>query len=61
MPTLTEPAAVRVQPSPDTTPATDPACDVCPHPVTSHDAIGLRFCRATRNSAIDRGCVCRHA
>ena len=39
----------------------DPRCDVCPHPLAHHDPIGLRFCRATRNSAIDRGCVCRPA
>jgi hypothetical protein len=37
----------------------DAACDVCPHAVFSHDAIGLRFCRATLNGAITRGCVCR--
>jgi hypothetical protein len=37
----------------------DRGCDVCPHPVDDHDAIGLRFCRATRSSGVDRGCVCR--
>jgi hypothetical protein len=37
----------------------DPRCDVCPHPVADHDAIGLRFCRATRNAGTDRGCACR--
>ena len=40
-------------------PLDDPRCDVCPHALTHHDAIGLRSCRATRASAIDRGCVCR--
>ncbi len=37
----------------------DPRCDVCPHPAPDHDAIALRFCRATLAAAIDRGCVCR--
>jgi len=41
--------------------ADDPMCDVCPHPVVDHDAIGLRFCRATMASDIARGCVCRPA
>jgi hypothetical protein len=36
-----------------------PACDVCPHAMSDHDAIGLRFCRATLNGAITRGCICR--
>jgi hypothetical protein len=35
------------------------ACDVCPHALSGHDAIGLRFCRATLNGAITRGCICR--
>ena len=35
------------------------ACDVCPHPRASHDAIAARFCSATGNGAIARGCVCR--
>ncbi len=39
----------------------DPRCDVCPHPVAAHDAIALRFCRATLAASIDRGCVCRPA
>jgi hypothetical protein len=34
-------------------------CDVCPHPVAGHDAIGLRFCRATLNGGLSRHCVCR--
>jgi hypothetical protein len=60
MPTLA-PTAIRPERSPTTTsPGTaDPACEVCPHPVSQHDAIGLRFCRATKNAALDRGCVCR--
>jgi hypothetical protein len=39
----------------------DPRCDVCPHPVVDHDAIALRFCRATLAAAIPRGCVCQLA
>jgi hypothetical protein len=35
------------------------ACDVCPHPRADHDAIAARFCSATVNGAIARGCVCR--
>lgn len=37
----------------------EPACDVCPHPLASHDPIGLRFCRATTAGATSRGCICR--
>jgi len=39
----------------------DPICDVCPHPFIDHDAIALRFCRATMASATVRSCVCRPA
>jgi hypothetical protein len=65
MPT-TAPTASRTgrhEPSTEATPQSvnDPSCDVCPHPVVHHDAIGLRFCRATLASAIVRGCVCRAA
>ena len=35
------------------------ACDVCPHPRAGHDAIAARFCSATGDSAIARGCVCQ--
>ena len=35
------------------------ACDVCPHPHAVHDAIAARFCSATSNGAIARGCVCQ--
>ncbi len=37
------------------------ACPACPHPVAAHDAISLRFCRATAgraDGAAARGCVC---
>ena len=52
--------AVRPERVPQTTPPSlgDPTCDVCPHPVRQHDPIGRRFCEATGNSALDRGCVC---
>lgn len=38
---------------------TTEACDVCPHPHAGHDAIAARFCLATGNGAIARGCVCQ--
>jgi hypothetical protein len=37
----------------------DVACDACPHPRADHDAIASRFCSATGNGAIARGCACR--
>lgn len=37
----------------------DGACDACQHPSAEHDAIAARFCSATMNGAITRGCVCR--
>ncbi|MGZ4607252.1 MAG: RGCVC family protein [Blastococcus sp.] len=43
----------------DATTQFDAACDVCPHPLAGHDAIGLRYCRATLAGAFTRGCVCR--
>jgi hypothetical protein len=37
----------------------DGACAACPHPLTAHDAISRRFCRATEaQEAATRGCVC---
>jgi len=47
----------------DGTPTRDDAagCGSCPHPLAAHDPIGLRFCRATRDGDITRGCVCRVA
>ena len=41
--------------------ADNPICDMCTHSVADHDAIALRFCRATAAAAIARGCVCRPA
>ena len=40
-------------------PPTDAACGVCSHAHAHHDAIGLRFCRATAAAALTRGCICR--
>lgn len=40
-------------------PAPAPGCGACPHPEAGHDAVGLRWCRATVASALDRTCVCR--
>jgi hypothetical protein len=40
-------------------PVESDACAVCPHPLAAHDAISLRFCRATEaQGAANRGCVC---
>ncbi|WP_408630104.1 RGCVC family protein [Actinomycetospora lemnae] len=36
----------------------DVTCSVCPHPWSDHDALGRRFCTATRVSAWSRGCIC---
>ena len=33
-------------------------CAVCPHPLSAHDPISLRFCRATTSGGATRGCVC---
>ncbi len=38
---------------------TNKVCDVCPHPHADHDAIATRFCSATGDGAIARGCVCQ--
>ena len=42
-----------------TAPAAADTCDACPHPLSGHDAISLRFCRATVAIASSRACVCR--
>ena len=34
-------------------------CSACPHPVARHDALGLRYCRATLTGAGARGCICQ--
>jgi hypothetical protein len=42
-------------------PADAAACAMCPHALAAHDAISLRFCRATQAHATTRGCVCPSA
>jgi hypothetical protein len=42
-------------------PVHDAGCDVCRHSIVDHDAVALRFCRATRSAALVRGCVCQPA
>ena len=34
-------------------------CAACAHLLTDHDAIGSRFCQATVDGDISRGCVCQ--
>lgn len=36
-------------------------CPSCPHRVEDHDAIGLRYCAATLQMTMTRGCVCKGA
>jgi hypothetical protein len=45
----------------DVQPAGEVTCDVCPHRPDDHDAIGKRFCQATLDGALPRGCACRSA
>ncbi|HZG92076.1 MAG TPA: RGCVC family protein [Pseudonocardia sp.] len=33
-------------------------CSVCPHEWGAHDPIGTRYCSATINGGLRRGCVC---
>jgi hypothetical protein len=33
-------------------------CDACGHTQLSHDAIETRYCRASRDRALDRDCIC---
>ena len=35
-----------------------PGCPACPHPLSAHDRIGVRFCLATAAGSTGRGCVC---
>jgi hypothetical protein len=37
----------------------DALCAMCQHEMRVHDAIGLRYCRATQSQALTRGCVCQ--
>ena len=48
-------------PAPDAQAGDQPGCPACPHPLSAHDPIGVRFCRATAAASIERGCVCRAA
>ncbi|MQA11191.1 MAG: hypothetical protein GEU98_22055 [Pseudonocardiaceae bacterium] len=36
----------------------DDSCPACPHPWSSHDRIGARFCTVTSSGERTRGCVC---
>ncbi|MGY1835649.1 RGCVC family protein [Blastococcus sp. SYSU DS0510] len=45
--------------APEQAPAPGAACGACPHPRADHDAIAARFCSATVDGAIARGCACR--
>ncbi|WP_249933023.1 RGCVC family protein [Blastococcus sp. CCUG 61487] len=54
------PAATAERPAARTTPVVSaPGCDACPHPVTDHDAVSARYCRATVASGLERGCICQ--
>ncbi|WP_143101918.1 RGCVC family protein [Amycolatopsis marina] len=33
-------------------------CAACDHPLSTHDQIAARFCRATAAGSYRRGCVC---
>ncbi len=60
---MSAPVATTDRPA-QTRPALDlprPGCDACDHPAAAHDSIGLRYCRATLDSTLSRGCVCRSA
>lgn len=37
---------------------TEQRCAVCTHAWTAHDALAVRFCAATRDSNLSRGCIC---
>ena len=34
-------------------------CAACDHPLTDHDPIGRRYCLATQQHLLARGCICR--
>ena len=36
-------------------------CSVCPHTVGGHDRIAERYCHATLDNALTRGCICSPA
>ena len=36
----------------------DATCSVCPHAVGAHDRIAERYCHATLDNTLTRGCIC---
>jgi hypothetical protein len=52
--TFSAPAGVVAAAAPDP----GAGCAACPHLLVDHDAIGSRFCQATVDGGISRGCVC---
>jgi hypothetical protein len=38
--------------------SSEESCAACEHPLADHDATGRRYCAATTNSALTRGCIC---
>jgi hypothetical protein len=36
----------------------DATCSVCPHAVGAHDPIAERYCHATLDNTLTRGCIC---
>ena len=44
---------------PDPAAVAEASCAACPHPAAGHDPIGRRFCAATLQASLDRGCICR--
>jgi hypothetical protein len=47
--------------SPDGGDIAEGSCVVCPHPMAAHDRISARYCVATAEGSIERGCVCSAA
>jgi hypothetical protein len=41
--------------------AADGSCSVCGHQWSVHDTLGARYCAATKESSLSRGCICRKA
>lgn len=44
--------------SPAAAPLPDALACGCGHPLADHDAIAARYCLATANGQLDRGCIC---
>jgi hypothetical protein len=51
-------SAMTTSPSTPAAMAAGAECAACPHLLADHDAIGSRFCQATVDGGISRGCVC---